>query len=215
MKMICYFIITLILFSCKNSEKQNKPSGQIDEVEFKVDSILNAQNFNKTTQYEAISLVYNGKPLVSLGQKIEQLDPTLSFRDDPNGDFWNKTYLIKDHLSMDKNLSMSLSKGSINGILFFSSDQIDHQIFNISGGWTIEAEVTKENESEVVNEITKLFPCLKNNLELREDWEYINKKEKYIEYFIINSSKENNGVFWTMNYDVKIKKRSSNGGTIK
>lgn len=178
---------------------------QITELTIKVDSVLISENFEREKKYEPISLNYNGKPILSPGEKIQNLDSTFSFRYDPNGKYWDKFNLIKDYLSLDDNLSIELTQGSINGILFFSYDQIENQIFNISGNWTIDAEITQKSEGEIIEQITeRLFPILKDKLKFREGWKFINEKENYIEYFLVNPPKEN-GFWWTMNYEVKMK----------
>ena len=175
------------------------------EDELQIDSILHSKNFKREIKYEPISLTYNGRSILSPGQKIETLDSTLSFRYDPNGDFWNKLNLIKDHVCLDDELSIELKQGSINGIFFFSSDQKENQIFNIAGNWTIGTKLTKNNEDEIIEYITnQLFPILKKKLRFEENWKYEIKKPNYIEYFAMNPPKEN-GFYWTMDYKVALK----------
>ena len=134
MKLLTFILIILFLNSCGDSEKSSQnESEQNVEIQLKVDSILSSHNFKREIVYEPLSLIYNGKPILNPGQKVVTLDSTLSFRYDPNGKFWNKSYLIKDHLSLDDEISINLNEGSINGIFFFSSDQIENQIFDVSG----------------------------------------------------------------------------------
>ena len=207
MKQATYILMIFFLNSCGNSEIINNGTDtkQIMELTAKVDSVLFLENFKRDNKYEPISLNYNGKPILSPGEKVQNLDSTLSFRYDPNGKYWDNFNLIKDHLSLDDNLSIELTEGSINGILFFSSDQIENQIFNISGNWTIGKEITQRNEDEIIKQITeRLFPILTDKLKFQEDWKFINEKENYTEYFSVNPPKEN-GFWWTMDYEVKMK----------
>ena len=195
------------LNSCSNSGIVNNGTDtkQVMELTAKVDSVLISENFKRDDKYEPISLYYNGKPILSPGERVQNLASTLSFRYDPNGKYWDNFNLIKDHLSLDDNLSIELTEGSINGILFFSSDQIENQIFNISGNWTIDKEITQKNEDEIIERITeRLFPILTDKLKFQEDWKFINEKENYTEYFSVNPPKEN-GFWWIMDYEVKMK----------
>ena len=201
MKQGIYILIILLFSSCVNVENQENES----EIGSEIESIMNSENFKREISYEPISLNFKGKPILSLGQKVETLDTTLSFRYDPNGDFWDKVNLIKDHLSLDDNLSIELKQGSINGIFFFSSDQKENQIFNVAGNWTIGTKITEDNEAEIIEQIVeKLFPILRGQLRFEENWKYENPKKKYVEYFTMNPPKEN-GFYWTMDYEIKMK----------
>src|SRR5215212_2295950 len=138
MKNEIYILMLIILNSCSNFvKKPNQYFATIDEV--KLDSILKTENFNSGMDYGKVSLIYKGKSIFSLGQKLETLDSTFSFRYDPNGKYSNSFNLVIDYLSLDDNLSINLSEGSINGILFFSADQKNKGVFNIGGNWTIAA----------------------------------------------------------------------------
>ena len=186
---------------CGNSESRISKS----ETELEVDSIFLSHHFNRDVAYEPISLIYNEKPILSPGQKVQNLDSTLSFRYDPNGDFWNAFNLIADHLSLDDDLSIALKQGSINGIFFFSSDQIGNQIFNISGNWTIGTELTDSNQEEIIHQFTEnLFPILKGKLVFEKNWNFENRKKGYIEYFSTYPPK-GKGFYWTIDYQVKMK----------
>lgn len=186
MKQGIYVLIIMLLNSCGNSEMVNDGVKSSSELAAKVDSILKLEHFRREATYEPLSLSYKGKPILNLGQKVENLDSTLSFRHDPNGKYWDIN-LVKDHLSVDDNLSIELKQGSINGILFFSSDQIENQIFRLSGYWTIGTELTENNKDEIIKQITeKLFPILKDKLQFESGWSFENKEENYVEHSFFN-----------------------------
>ncbi len=205
LKQRIYILAILFLNSCGYFKNQKNDSEISSDMETRIDSILNSENFDRKIFYEPISLNFKGKAILRPGQKLDALDTTLSFRYDPNGGFWDKFNLIEDHLSLDDNLSIELKEGSINGIFFFSSDQQEKQIFNIAGNWTIATEVSDENEDQIIEQITgKLFPCLKGKIVFEENWKYENKKRDFVEHFKLKSPKEN-GYSWTMDYEVKMK----------
>lgn len=194
----------LLLNGCGKSVNQVVEIKPAHESHSRVDPIFLLENFRRDVEYQPISLRYKGKSILIPGQKVEDIHSSLSFRYDPNGDFWNKSSLIKDHLSLDDDLSIELEKGSINGIFFFSSDQKENRVFNISGNWTIRTQLTEDNEVEIIEQITKkLFPILKNKLKFEKNWKYESKNKNYIEHFLINPPKEE-GSYWTMNYKVQM-----------
>lgn len=203
MKQGVFVLIIVFLNSCNNTEQAVDEAKTNSDILVKVDSILIAQNFKRETKYEPLSLNLNGKPILRPGQKIETLDSTFSYSWDVNGAYWNQSNLIKDHLSMDTELSIDLDLGSINGIFFFSSDQIENQIFNIQGSWLIDTEVTSKNENEIIEKISDiLFPCLIDKIKFDENWKYSIKKANYVEQFELNSPKENEGLQWSLSYQV-------------
>ena len=206
MKYGTYISIILLFNYCARPDNLKKESQQITEKKFQVDSILNSHNFNREVLYDPLSLIYNGKPILRPGQKVENLDSTLSFRYDPNGDFWNKSYLIKDHLSLDEDLSINLKQGSINGILFFSSDQVDNQIFNVTANWTIDTDINEKNSGEIIEIFEKqLFPSLTEKIKFEENWEYEVEKDNYVEYFRMNSPEESPNLYWTIDYYIQMR----------
>lgn len=169
-----------------------------------IDSILITKNFKRETVYKPISLNYKGKSLLRPGQKIDSLNVNLAFQPNANGEFQDIHHLIKDYISLDNNLSIQLKQGSINGILTFSVDQNEDQIFNISGNWTIDTHITKNSKIEIVDSITKqLFPVLKEKLKFKENWKYENKNDHYTEYFMLNSP-DKNRLFWNLDYQIKM-----------
>lgn len=168
-------------------------------------AIFYSHNFSKNLKYAPISLIYKGKSILSPGQKTEKLDSLFSYRYDSEGGFRDEFNIVRDYLSLDDNLSIELKEGSINGILFFSSDQKENKIFNISGNWTIATKLTEDNKEEIIEEITeKLFPILRDKLKFESGWKYENIKDNYIEYFSLNSLNKNRH-YWNLDYEVKMK----------
>ena len=172
----------------------------------KLESIFYSQNFRRNLKYEPISLIYKGKSILYPGQKVENLDSSLSFRPDTEGEFREEYNIVRDYLSLDDNISIELKQGGyIGGILYFSSDQKEKQIFNISGNWTIGIKLTEKDKSKIIEHFTeKLFPILKGKLKLEAGWKYENRKENYVESFSLNSPNEN-GHYWNLDYKVKMK----------
>ena len=152
------------------------------------------------------SLVHKGKPIFNPGQQVESLDEKFSCVRDPNGDHSDMRKWVFDYYCSDPSLSAYLKTGSINGILFFSSAKDKGKIFSISGSWTIDADLTNQKvKQESIKAITeKLFPILKDKLELNPGWSYTNEKDSFTEYFKVTSPGES-GAYWKLNYEVKTK----------
>ena len=73
MKQAIYILMIFFLNSCGYSEIVNNGTDtkQIMELTAKVDSVLISENFKKDNKYEPISLNYNGKPILSPGDKVQ------------------------------------------------------------------------------------------------------------------------------------------------
>ncbi len=205
MKPLFYVILVLFCYCCKNS-----PTTKVNLLHYKkIDSILRTRNFNPNTTYKPLSLHYKGKSFLSPNQTTNTLKNTFSYRPDPNGEFSHDFNYVKDYLSIDDNLSINLTQGSVNGILFFSSDQKYNRIFSISGYWTIDSKLIKDNPSEIITQISKqLFPVLKGKFELKKNWNYQHKKDNYIEHFSIETPDENS-LFWNLHYKIHFLKEQS------
>lgn len=200
MKLGLYLFILLWLSSC----------GKLDKVDDKrnfnlTEEILNKVNLKKDIPYEPISLHLKGKPILTLGQHVQEIRNTIHFREDPNGRWGYQTNLIKDHVSTDDKLSIALEEGGINGILYFSSEEKEHRIFAIGANWTIDTKINEKSKEKISQLIVeRLFPVLEDKLKIEDGWKYTQTKANFVEHFSINAPNENRH-YWNMRYEIAIK----------
>lgn len=200
-------LVVLFLLGCNTSENK-KPEHQLySKLRTEIDLIFDTKGFKRNINYEPISLQFGGKSILYLGQDIEKLDSAFIFSRDANGANAYKLDVVTDYFSTDKQLSIELKEGTINGIFYFSADQIDHQIFTVSGSWVIDVfELTEEVQQEIYNEIiTKLFPVLEGKLKIIENWKYEIDRQDYIEYFEIKAPQEGRSHWWYLTYGIEFK----------
>ncbi|KGO85043.1 hypothetical protein [Flavobacterium suncheonense] len=115
MRELIVFFIFLSFFGCK---KKSSITSQVS-----IDSIFVAEKFNPSKIYsDSISLYYKGKSILQIGQSTEKLEKSLSFRPDPNLKHQNYWPYIIDYLSTDDFYTIKQTEGSINGIIFFSTN---------------------------------------------------------------------------------------------
>jgi hypothetical protein len=193
----CIFII-LTLCSCSNQAE--------DDISKQIDAVFQIKNFHPNKKYEPISLFFKGKPILTIGKKIEHLDSTLSFRHDPNGQFQSYSNAIIDYLCFDDNISLSFETpyGYVSGAFYFSADIEHKQIFNVNGSWGFHRNSNSMIEKEAIKFIeNQLFPVLKGKFNTEKDWVFEVDKGNYIEYFEINFN-EKSLFEWVLNYEIKI-----------
>jgi hypothetical protein len=209
-KLILLVLVGLhILFFIKCEEPKSKEShvqlsetGNSEELE----RIFASNQFDPQKTYGPISLSIDLKPFIKLGQRIEELDKRLSLQKDVNGRYSEKSALIVDYFSADTDLSAKIKEGSINGILFFSADRKKGEIFDISGSWTIDANLEDENSKLEVEKaiVDKLFPVLEGKLQIKPNWSYAIENATLIEHFKISQPGESQA-YWKLNYSVEPK----------
>jgi hypothetical protein len=150
---ILLLIICIAIISCNQKIDKKEKLSQLD-------SIFQSEKFDTNKIYsEPCCLQYKGRSLLTLGQNVNQLDTSLSFRPDPNGNYDKYSNLITDYLSLDNFYSAKVSTGSIDGIIFFSADK-KGRIFNLSSNWTLNADLVDTSGMETIHLLTKFFPCL-------------------------------------------------------
>ena len=202
MKIQTIIVFQIILMSCGHKKNENKYA--VDNLA-RLDSIFIVENFRPETSYAPISLYYKSKPLLTPGQKTEDLPNNFSYRPDPNSDYQDYYNLIIDYLSLDDNLSIELSSGSINGIIFFSADRLEKRIFNVTGHWTIDMDIDDDSKYEINQAIcNRLFPDLKDKIEFIDDWNYSINHQNHSEIFKLKAPDKNGGR-WTLSYSVELK----------
>ena len=194
-------IICIATISCG---KQNRKSEKLSQL----DSIFNSENFDTAKLYsESCCLQYKGKPLLTIGQTVNQLDKTLSFRPDPNGSFDKHSNIITDYLSIDDFYSAEVSTGSINGIIFFSADK-KGRIFNLSCSWTLNADLVDTSGMETIHILNKFFPCLPSDFKGKRTFELTHNDfiEKFKLYPSLDSGDANHNYdsHWFLDYSVKL-----------
>lgn len=193
----------MLVFSCKQVNKKIADI-KIEQSKIVLDSIFEAEKFNPKLDYKPLSLIYKGKPIFSIGETTKAIDPNLSYRPDPNANYQNYFFVVKDFLSMDDDLSIELvDNSSINGIIFFSADQKEDRLFNVAGCWTFDLQNDSINKIALDSLSNKLFPILKNKIEFNDDWTFNNETQNLIEKWYI--TKESVLKLWSLNYKVELK----------
>lgn len=199
---ITCLIVLIIGISCKRAGKKIEDV-QINHNEIILDSIYKVEKLDSTINYEPLSLNFKGNPIFSIGQKLTEIDSTLSYRIDPNMDYQDYFPLIQDYMTTEDRLSVyKIGKHShIMGVLYFSVDQNSQRIFNVSGTWgfnVYKKEVLKQMELWLTE---SLFPNLKNKFKFEDKWSYKIESPNQIELFNLSNSKNN----WSLDYKVELK----------
>jgi hypothetical protein len=211
MKSSLFFLILIpiILAGCNNRQKQiNTWNRRITEYKNQnaktLDSIFSAEKFNREIKYTPLSLIYYGKPIFSIGQKISEIDSNLSYRMDPNMNYQGYEYIVSDFLSTDNHLSINLGNySSINGIAYFSADKEFNQLFSVSGNWYFDLHEDNLHEAAIDSITNRLFPILKGRIKLESNWKYDHLTKNQIEHWTISVVNEFGGL--TLHYDVELK----------
>lgn len=178
------------------------------------DSILFAENFDTTITYNDKScLYYKGKPLLTFGRSIKLFDTTFSFRYDPNGfyqDFHRQG--ISDYLSFDDFYNTELSTGTIDGVMYFSTDK-QKRIFKLEASFYLDAELVDTSGMEIMNYLhDKYFPCLPSDFKGRQTFELTHKN--FVEQFRLYPSPDSAYAeqdvkpHWSLDYVIKPTKKN-------
>jgi hypothetical protein len=162
------FVISISIISCNQKSSNTEKRSRIDSIFYHV-------NFDTTKSYsEPCCLQYKGKPLLTIGQNLKQLDTTFSFRYDPNGQYEEYGSIVTDYLSLDDFFFTKDTAGSIGGIIFFSADK-KGRIFNLSCRWTLDPDCADASGMEAMNILNKYFSCLPTDLKGRLKFEIPHK----------------------------------------
>jgi len=199
---VTYIIILLIGISCKQTDKKiaNKKT---DRNEMILDSIYRSEKLDTIVNYQPLSLNFNGKPIFSIGQKLNEIDSNLSYRIDGNLDYQDYFPTVKDYITTEDKISVfKIGQHSyINGILYFSADQKSQRIFNVSGTWGFQIHESGIIEKMKIWLTEELFPELKDKFEFKDKWNYKIESQNQIEHFELTKDKES----WILNYEVELK----------
>ncbi|WP_075343876.1 hypothetical protein [Tenacibaculum agarivorans] len=201
MRALVYLIILVFGISCNFI---NRNASSIHQNQIVLDSIYRVEKLDTTKEYRPLSLQYKGKALFKIGEKITKIDTTLSYRIDPNMDYQNYGNIITDYLTLDDYFTIDIGKhSSLNGIGFFSVDKKSKRIFNVSANWYFDLQ-ENDMEQSVIDSITKrLFPVLKDKIQLKNNWIYKLESKNQIEIFKITNREINEG--YNLDYEVKLK----------
>lgn len=190
-----------MLCSCNNVTKSND-----NQQTSTYDSILTIENFDTTLSYHPSNLIYNGKPLLYLGQNINNLDSNFVFNVDANGRFQSfSTEGVHDYYSTSPYYFAELTTGTISGVIFMSSDKLE-RVFALRALFDIDAEIVDTSGMEIMNYIKeKYFPILPNDF-FKTTKKFIYKTNNTIEEFkfynrtsaIIDTQRK-----WTLEYSMK------------
>jgi len=200
------FLVFMILSFISNAQTMTKSN---DESARK-DSLFKVLNFDTTKVYEPICLYFKGKyfkgkPLLSLGQKKESLSDKFYYNLDPNGMYRDFAPEIWDYYSTFYFISQT--QGSLNGMLHFSTDN-SGRIFTIQINWLFDVyEMTETAQKEVLRTLSKIFPCLENQLDFQNNREITIDSKDYRQTFILNHPDEVESSFknWRLSYVVTMK----------
>ena len=200
-------IICILTISCENNSRTSKAKPTA------LDSIFLAEGFDTITTYsDPVCLQYKGRPLLTLGQNIKELDTTLSFRFDPNGKYERHFQTVTDYLSLDDFYSADLSTGSIVGALYFTADK-KGRIFRLTGDWTINGDLVDTSGVEIINVLkNKYFPCLPSDFKGKQTFElnHRNYSEKFKLYASPDSADADHGYVphWSLDYTIELTKKN-------
>jgi hypothetical protein len=158
-----------------------------DKLTTKLDSIFLSKNFDTTLNYkDSCSLFFKEKPLFKMGQLLNQLDNSFSYSLDANGTFQNEFDLVTDHYSTDTAFTKKQASGSLNGIVYFTTDK-KGRVFTLHAAWLLDIPNTAEAETEAINTLRKdFFPCLPDDFNYTQTFRRTHKL--FIEDFAISRS---------------------------
>jgi hypothetical protein len=201
-------IVNILIFSCTNKSRTSTDNATL------LDSIYKIEGFDTAIRYsDPICLQYKERPLLVIGQNINQLDTTLSFRYDPNGKYQDYYGTITDYLSLDENYSAYLSKGSIVGALYFSADN-KGRIFKLEGNWKINAYMLDTSGMEIMAHFqNRYFPCLPYYFKSKGKFEF--KHRNFTEKFNLYPQPDTvDGKYidperWNLDYTIELKSKGS------
>ncbi len=195
-----FFVLMLLSFISNGQTTTNKKDQSARK-----DSLLQVLNFDTTKVYEPICLNLKGKPVVSLGQKRENLSDEFHYNLDPNGKYTDFAPKIWDYYSTY--YVVEQTEGSLNGMLHFSTDN-NGRIFTVGVNWLFDIyEMTEAAEQEILTTLSKLYPCLNNQLDFENRREVIIESKDYLQTFRLISPEEFDNSFknWRLSYAVEIK----------
>lgn len=189
--------------ACRPTHNNHEQIGNISQ-SILTDSVWAAHNFNENDIYKPLMLFESGHSIFTIGQSLKKVDTSLSYRIDPNGDFQHHFPMFKDYLTTDDDISIHKvgEHSYINGMVYFSADENEQRIFNVSGHWTFAAyDETVLSEMQLWL-ITHIFPTLKDVFEFRDGWKYEQDNQNQVER--LSLSKEDS-TFWNLEYKVILK----------
>lgn len=173
-----------------------------------LDSILKKNNYTIGQKYPSLSLYHNNQPLAVLGLTKEELNTQgIDIGNlDPNGSYYDNMDIILEYFSSFNDFSIVVDgERGINAGLHYAIIKENEQIFEFSGSWLFDCEVTRKNKKELVNKLTsQLFPILTNKLVLKDGWEYSLNNNVLTEKWTVRSPKKDGSSFWSLDYSVTI-----------
>ncbi|MFT5823552.1 MAG: hypothetical protein ACI8ZM_004814 [Crocinitomix sp.] len=168
-----------------------------------VEQAFENEGFNSETNYEPLSLHYNGHPIFSIGQTLESIDSSLSYENNNSDKYHHSLENITDHICHDSNLTIWLDNGYASGSLQFSSDNEQNRIFRIIGFWNFDLPDDSEVKDETNQQFcSKFFPILTNKVEFKEGWEQIIEHPNFKEVFKLKKNQKHD--VWVLSYKVKL-----------
>jgi hypothetical protein len=91
---VTYLIILILGISCKQTDKKITEN-RTDRNEIILDSIYRIEKLDTMDNYQPLSLNFDENPIFSIGQKLTEIDSTLSYRIDPNLDYQDYFPIVK------------------------------------------------------------------------------------------------------------------------
>lgn len=190
-------LILSLNFSCKRNTSKTFKNSKV------LDSIYKVEKLDTTIIYKPLSLHFKRKPIFTIGQKLTDVDSSLSFRYDPNSDYQDYFPLIKDYITTEDKLSLyKVGKSSyVTGIVFFSVEQHSQRLFNVSGTWSI--NINNKDDLQTIKKwiTTYLFPSLKNKFNFKNKWKSKIETKNRVEKFQLLQQRG----FWVLEYNVELR----------
>ena len=207
-KLITLILTVATIGSCSCGGGQNKKNYSVGQIN--TDSIVSLTNFDTLKIYGSpVCLQYKGSPLLTIGQNMLALDTGLSFRPDPNLEYSQYSPDITDYLSVDDFYYVRLNSGSLNGIIYFSTDK-KKRIFTLRGSWLFDMDINNDTKNLALQAITtNLFPCIKGQLDFDKKLKTKIEHADFTETFELVPPDTTRGRTydrWDLEYEVILKK---------
>ncbi len=199
------FVLFLGSVACVEKQADNASVSPLLLDTVAANPVFAAVHFDPQHAYSApVCLQFQGKPLLTIGQNIRDLNPLVLKNRDPNGpnqDQWN---VVFDYYCIEDEYILAMPGGSFNGMTYLSTDSLG-TIFALSQSWYMDGGETQESQHEALRRLRKtVFPCTSSMLNFGEKKRFVLVHEDFDEVFELYAEEgrafEDGG--WHLQYEV-------------